>query len=102
VEGWRPGVAPGPQGTGRWEWNAHCERLVERIAFNEGAGTAMGIQFVCPECGKRLKTSNDMAGKEGRCPGCLKVSVAPAVKDGSKRAEGKRSLDRHPHEGNKQ
>lgn len=40
-------------------------------------------RFDCPTCGKRLRVAagkGDMAGRRIRCPGCGKVSDAPAAR----------------------
>ena len=38
----------------------------------------MAIKFACPECGKKLKTPDDWAGRGGACPRCRAKFVVPA------------------------
>lgn len=35
------------------------------------------LTFNCPHCGKELKARPELAGKQGRCPGCAKPFTAP-------------------------
>ncbi len=37
------------------------------------------IQFACPQCGKRLRTKADLAGKRVKCPSCGQVIVVLAA-----------------------
>jgi serine/threonine protein kinase/predicted RNA-binding Zn-ribbon protein involved in translation (DUF1610 family) len=48
-------------------------------AAGDGAEIAAGsVTFTCPECGKRLKTRAELAGKSVKCPECGKpVGVPP-------------------------
>ena len=39
----------------------------------------MTIQFSCGHCGTVLKTSDDKAGKQAKCPGCSEVIDIPAA-----------------------
>lgn len=38
----------------------------------------MAIEFQCPHCGKTLKTSDDKAGANAKCPGCSELITIPA------------------------
>lgn len=46
----------------------------------------MTIEFHCPQCHKLLKTADDKAGVEAKCPGCGDVLVVPELSEG---------IDRH-------
>lgn len=39
----------------------------------------MAIEFDCPHCGKSLRTEDDKAGVQAKCPGCSEVIVIPAA-----------------------
>ena len=37
----------------------------------------MPIEFACSACGKLLRTPDDTAGREARCPACQSITVVP-------------------------
>lgn len=37
----------------------------------------MPIEFPCSQCGKLLRTGDDTAGREARCPACQAITVVP-------------------------
>ena len=41
----------------------------------------MTIDFHCPHCEKALKTSDDKAGRQAKCPGCGEVIAIPGTKE---------------------
>ena len=40
------------------------------------------IEFDCPQCGKKLRVRDELAGKKGKCPGCGNVVVVPTAPPG--------------------
>ncbi len=39
----------------------------------------MAIEFRCPQCGKLLRTGDDTAGRQAKCPECGAVSTIPSA-----------------------
>jgi len=37
----------------------------------------MTIRFACPKCGRAIRTSDDAAGKSGKCNDCGTVLAVP-------------------------
>jgi DNA-directed RNA polymerase subunit RPC12/RpoP len=62
VVGYRRRGAPGPP----------ADAVAGRAA--EPAAT---VAFACADCGKRLKSKAEMAGKKIKCPQCGSVAVVP-------------------------
>ena len=51
----------------------------------------MPIEFDCTQCGQRLRTPDDTAGKQARCPGCGTLVPIPSQSEpmvGSETSEG--------------
>lgn len=44
----------------------------------------MSIQFFCSSCGKQVTTSDQMAGKQGKCPHCKSVVKIPSTSSPTK------------------
>ncbi len=42
----------------------------------------MAIEFPCTDCGKQLRTPDDAAGKQARCPSCGEVNEVPLAAAG--------------------
>ncbi len=43
----------------------------------------MTIEFNCPHCDKSLKTSDDRAGRDAKCPGCGELISVPVPTEGA-------------------
>jgi hypothetical protein len=39
----------------------------------------MAIKFKCPKCKQELNVKDDLAGKQGKCPGCKSVVTVPSL-----------------------
>src|SRR5579871_5312818 len=50
----------------------------------------MAIKFNCSTCGQELTVKDELAGKQGKCPGCKNVVTVPSL-TASKSASTKKS-----------
>jgi phage FluMu protein Com len=56
--------------------------------------TTMPIEFRCNQCGKLLRTADDTAGQQAKCPSCGAIQVIPARSSGDE--EGTYRLSEPP------
>jgi serine/threonine protein kinase len=57
------------------------------------------IAFPCPACGVQLKVKEDLAGKMGKCPGCGRAVLVPALSTAQARdttTRAARTVDKRP------
>src|SRR5258708_6793049 len=48
----------------------------------------MPIEFRCGQCGKLLRTGDDTAGKQAKCPSCGSIQAIPTSSPGTAPAPG--------------
>ncbi len=61
-----------------WEFPRSCHSFLKPTRLGTGSLT---IEFSCKFCGKILRTADDKAGRQAKCPSCGEAIMVPAPDD---------------------